>query len=75
MERYLEIRMSMTFFFIAEIIPLIMFVIMDALMIINGVDNTVITDQATIFVQKIHNIIWTIYPLFQAYGMLRLKDS
>ena len=75
MERYLEIRMSMTFFFIAEIIPMIMFVIMKHLLIINGVDNAIITDQGTIDIQMVHNIIWTIYPLFQAYGMLRLKDS
>ena len=73
--RYEEVKIPMRFFFLSETIPITLISVADVIKILMMVIPRNMTDYFDGFSEVLKEILWYIYPLLQAYGMLRLKDS
>ena len=70
-KRYDEIKDSMKYFYIIEIFPLILTVLLD----IYGTVYYYFNNSEIKIQLDLIRIVWSLYPLFQAYGMLSIKES
>lgn len=66
-KRFREIKVQVQFFYLIETIPLTVSFALELTAIIFPTINNV--------VDQINTVVWCIYPILQAYGMMRLKES
>ena len=64
----------MVFFFLVETIPLFVSNLFNIFEIINKHNKQLVTDTLLHKMQLAIALIWIVYPLLQAFGMIILKD-
>ena len=73
--RYSEIKKAMRFFFIFEFFPLFITELNYIFDILNMLSTSIISTPFTYGFYDIYLLVWTVYPVIQAYGLVRLKDT
>ena len=74
-KRFAEIKLSIRYFYIFELIPLSSFILYEIIWLIHIADSNFITEEIVSQFSGVYEVIWFLYPLIQAYGTIRIKDT